>query len=335
MKFCCVFCVLVVLLTTFSSCSKDDGKPTSTPTVTTGTVTDITSSTATVSGEITDDGNASITEAGFVYSTALVSPTTADDKLVVDESTGILTGTLEDLDPVTTYYVRAYAINKKGTAYGESVMFTTEVPPAPVNGLVAYYQFSSNTEDSFGIHDGVATSVEYQDITLGSADKAVQFSGANSFITLPDDFDYLNRTISFNFRAPTIPDFTAVMYTSDHSATEFGFTTISVSQFSGAKNVNMNVSNQLVRIPIVENIWYNVVVVVESKSYKYYLNGALSASGTFDTYIHSGDGLPNAILGSLRTTTSNYFTGQLDDLRVYNRALSAEEVGILSDYYHH
>ena len=102
------------------------------PTVTTSAVTQITETTAVAGGNVTADGGASVTERGVVYGTA-ENPTTASGKVVNGSGTGSFTCNLTDLQPNTKYYVRAYAVNSKGTAYGEQVSFTTleEVSATP------------------------------------------------------------------------------------------------------------------------------------------------------------------------------------------------------------
>ena len=100
------------------------------PTVTTSAVTQITETTAVAGGNVTADGNATVTERGVVYSTT-ANPTTANTKKVSGSGTGAFTCNLTGLQASTTYYVRAYAINEKGTAYGEQVTFKTLTPIVP------------------------------------------------------------------------------------------------------------------------------------------------------------------------------------------------------------
>ena len=95
------------------------------PTVTTtAEVTDITVSSATCGGEVTFNGNVSVTARGICWSTKQ-NPTIEDDKTIDGSGVGIFTSNLSNLERNTTYYVRAYATNEVGTAYGEEVTFTT------------------------------------------------------------------------------------------------------------------------------------------------------------------------------------------------------------------
>ena len=100
-------------------------KKTYPPTVTTSVVTQITTTTAVAGGNVTDDGGNSVTERGVVYSTNQ-NPTVADTKVVSGSGLGDFICNLTNLQEGTTYYVRAYAVNAKGTAYGEEVSFTTK-----------------------------------------------------------------------------------------------------------------------------------------------------------------------------------------------------------------
>lgn len=94
------------------------------PTITTTQPSQVTETTAVSGGNVTSDGNASVTERGVCIST-VSNPTTANTKITAGSGTGSFTCNLTGLQANTTYYVRAYAINSKGTAYGEQVSFTT------------------------------------------------------------------------------------------------------------------------------------------------------------------------------------------------------------------
>ena len=94
------------------------------PVVTTLQPTDISYTSATVGGNVNDDGGLEVTERGVVYGTNQ-NQTTEDNKVASGSGLGEFTCNLTDLQDGTTYYVRAYAVNAKGTAYGEEVRFTT------------------------------------------------------------------------------------------------------------------------------------------------------------------------------------------------------------------
>ncbi|MFM7033498.1 MAG: FISUMP domain-containing protein, partial [Bacteroidota bacterium] len=94
------------------------------PLVTTTAVTSITHTGATTGGNVTSDGGATVTARGVAYDTAQ-TPTTANNTTSNGTGTGAFTSTLSGLTLSTLYYVRAYATNAVGTAYGSQVSFTT------------------------------------------------------------------------------------------------------------------------------------------------------------------------------------------------------------------
>ncbi len=94
------------------------------PTVITSSITDITPTTATCGGNVTHNGNAAVTARGVCWSTSN-NPTVYDSYTEDGTGTGVYTSSITGLIPNTTYYVRAYATNSFGTAYGDEVSFTT------------------------------------------------------------------------------------------------------------------------------------------------------------------------------------------------------------------
>ena len=100
------------------------------PTVTTSAVTNVSYTTATCGGNVTADGGASITERGICYSTSQ-NPTTSNTKITKGNGTGSFTCNMTGLTAGKKYYVRAYAKNSKGTAYGNQVVLSTTSPSAP------------------------------------------------------------------------------------------------------------------------------------------------------------------------------------------------------------
>ncbi|MFN6064143.1 MAG: fibrobacter succinogenes major paralogous domain-containing protein [Bacteroidota bacterium] len=97
-------------------------------TLTTSSVSSIASTSVSGGGNISSDGGATISARGLVYSTS-TNPTLSNTVFMIGSGTGIFSGTLTGLTPNTTYYVRAYATNSVGTAYGNEVSFTTLPPP--------------------------------------------------------------------------------------------------------------------------------------------------------------------------------------------------------------
>ncbi|MEI7596031.1 MAG: Ig-like domain-containing protein [Bacteroidota bacterium] len=130
-------------------------KSTSTPaqlaSLSTTVVSAILSTTASSGGSISNDGGANITAKGICWSTSQNPVVTG---LHTTDGTGnaTFTSSMTGLTANTTYYVRAYATNSAGTAYGNQVSFTTAV--ATTNDYNTYYGILHNHTS---ISDGTGT----------------------------------------------------------------------------------------------------------------------------------------------------------------------------------
>ncbi len=96
----------------------------SSPTLTTTAISNNSSSAATSGGNISSDGGGVITSKGVCWSTSS-NPTITNSKTNDGTGTGVFTSNITSLLPKTLYYVRAYATNSVGTAYGNQVSFTS------------------------------------------------------------------------------------------------------------------------------------------------------------------------------------------------------------------
>lgn len=112
------------------------------PTLSTTTVGNITATSASSGGNISSDGGATVTARGVCWSTS-ANPTIADSKTTDGSGTGSFTSNLTGLITGTLYYVRSYATNSAGTAYGNEVSFTTgsgvlAIGQSYQGGIIAY-----------------------------------------------------------------------------------------------------------------------------------------------------------------------------------------------------
>lgn len=87
----------------------------------------VTAFAATPTATVSTNGGYELTEYGFCWSTENQVPTIENLKTVTGtDETASFSEMIEDLNPETTYYLRAYATNQKGTGYSNILTFTTE-----------------------------------------------------------------------------------------------------------------------------------------------------------------------------------------------------------------
>jgi len=128
--------------------------------LTTSSVTSITETSAVSGGNITDDGGSAVIARGVCWSTSS-GPDLTGDHTTDDSGMGSYASSITGLDPNTTYYVRAYATNGEGTAYGNELSFTTGSSPSlPTLTTTMVSSIATNSAKSGGsITDDGGTTV--------------------------------------------------------------------------------------------------------------------------------------------------------------------------------
>lgn len=105
------------------------------PSVSTYEVTNITTDYAMATGEVTDEGGGTVSERGICLDTEH-NPSIEGNHVANGAGLGLFMVAMSNLTENTTYYVRAYATNEAGTAYGEEVAFTTLTTPTVTTAAV-------------------------------------------------------------------------------------------------------------------------------------------------------------------------------------------------------
>lgn len=114
-----------------------------TPTVTTSVPSDVTTNSATVGGNVTSDGGATVTERGIYWSTS-TNPETNGAKLIIGNGTGAFSSSLTNLTQNTNYYIKAFATNENGISYGNETSFKTLEEQT---NLINQIEFDGNTSE--------------------------------------------------------------------------------------------------------------------------------------------------------------------------------------------
>lgn len=110
-------------------------------------------------GTISNDGGSEVTERGICYGPD-IHPETDGTRVKSGNGTGSFTVTITDLEPGSTYYVRAYAINIKGEILGELLYFT--LGKSLTDGIILYKP---------GLTYGSVTDIDgntYKTVVIGS-----------------------------------------------------------------------------------------------------------------------------------------------------------------------
>ena len=136
----------ILLILSVESCKKDIHTP---PVITTNDVTEISYTTATSGGEVTDEGRVPVKYNGVCWNTS-ANPTISNSRTMQSGASGSFTSNITLLAPNTLYYVRAFAINSAGMGYGNEVSFTTSRVKVPVLTTAVITSITQNSAVSGG-----------------------------------------------------------------------------------------------------------------------------------------------------------------------------------------
>jgi hypothetical protein len=203
---------------------------------------------------------------------------------------------------------------------------TCSTIPVPTNGLVAYYPFSGNMLDESGNNNnGTCTGTKCPTLTTDineNTNSAYLFK--TKYITLGDIDLTGDFTLSFWMKPTSFPTSGAyksvVMKFYDYGC-----------ELAGGKIILCYVADQPYNwsattsaTGLVANKWYNVTLTYSGTTLNLYLDGTLkqTATGT-----HTTTDYP-LLVGSWNGT-SEYFTGTIDTIRIYNRALTQTEINTI------
>jgi hypothetical protein len=187
-----------------------------------------------------------------------------------------------------------------------------------MNGLIAWYPFDQNTSDMSG-NGYHGTSVNGPSLATGKFNKALLFDGIDDFFRIPTEV-LLNRhgqgTISLWFYSSKLD---SRYLFSAHSPGRYyiAFNSFVVGDPAEIHTVSSLTINQ----------WYIATLLWSSptNSAKFFINGQFQFEAT-NYQLHSNPAM--VLLGS-HNGTHEYFGGLIDDVRIYNRALSTAEVQAL------
>ncbi len=137
-------------------------------TVSTAAITNITQSTATGGGNVTDDGRSPVTARGICWGSSS-NPTISNNKTIDGNGMGNFTSNLTGLTGNNLYYVRTYATNSVGTAYGNEVTFTSS-PVLPTIETSNPSNITTTTITTGGnITSGGGTTVTFRGVCWGTS----------------------------------------------------------------------------------------------------------------------------------------------------------------------
>jgi hypothetical protein len=275
-----------IILFSCSNNEEENNTPNvSIPVLTTNAISNINLVSASSGGNITTDGGANITARGVIWSTSQNPTISLTTKTTDGVGMGIFTSNLISLIPNTTYYVRAYATNSAGTAYGNEISFITTSIQLPVLTTTAISNITLSTASSGGniTSDGggaiTARGVVWSTAlnpTVALSTKTTNGSGTGAFTS---NITGLTANTQYYIRA----------YATNSAGTVYGnevsFTTLTPNYAAMYPTGTVYCNNVVTAVvdvtnPITGKTWMDRNLGSRPETYSY------SASGALDTNSH-------------------------------------------------
>jgi hypothetical protein len=268
--------------------------PATIPSLTTTVPTSVTSTTAITGGGITNFGGSNITTKGVCWSTSPSPTINLTTKTNNGGGNSSFTSNISNLSPSTTYYVRSYATNVAGTAYGSELTFTTSqaslssvTTTSPTNVSSTSVVLGGNVTNSGGstvTERGICYSTT-QSPTVANT-KSIVGSGVGTFST----------TVS-NLTPST------VYYVRAYSITSVGVSYGSQVTFTTTSNTVNSCTISNILVTRVNNLW----------NFRFNINpSCTSYTVNVCRYSNTDPNIPptltqNTVACGIRNNMSNYF----------------------------
>ena len=203
-----------------------------------------------------------------------------------------------------------------------------------ISGLVSYWKFDEGSgiiaSDSISTNDG--TLINGPTWTTGQVNGALSFDGSDDYIKVPDsnNLDIIEEITIEAWVNPSLftDDPNYIIHKTEYSGPGFG----------GAYNLQIHQGHIVFGIPgpegkelygdqIIETgKWYHIAGIYDGSSMKIYINGVLNKLENFTSPIPTTDGDLYFGLYWCGAPTCNLFNGKIDEIAIYNQALTLETV---------
>lgn len=324
-----------------------------TPVVTVEKVVEVINNAATIQANLVSVGTSAVTQMGICWSSSNQSPTLSDDFSNQGDATSACSfkATLTGLQSATTYYCRAYARNSSGVSYSNtSLSFTTTAgsggggtsDPAQIavrQGLMAYYTFDESDisdKTDMELHGQTVGDPSFLSDTPSGKGKSLFLNGSKEQYVLIN-YNLFKGHSHFSISL-WLKDFSTGAAVSGIYAGMYnnnGFQYYPRLYFTSEGKVSFTcysygLSSAPVFFysysPIQSDTWHLVTVTCANGELKLYIDGVLIDTVNSD-YSDPKDNTPKVHLGGNGNGIFPvYFTGKMDNVRIYSRAIEPEDV---------
>jgi len=196
------------------------------------------------------------------------------------------------------------------------------------NGLIAYYPFNGNANDESGNgNNGTVKGAPLTTDRFGNLNSAYFFDGLKYYIEIPaSNHPTGNVTITYALWVNTILEFTTqVIISVGYDSANYHHSSLSIDE-TDKLYYSAGYSNNFYSLKKNSlNNWHFVVCVKSNENIKFYIDGIFIEEGL----ITAKQDVQNTKMFIGKDDWDNFFKGEIDDIRIYNRVLNDQEISSL------
>ena len=197
------------------------------------------------------------------------------------------------------------------------------------DGLIAYYPFNSDANDESGNnHDGTVHGAALTSDRFDNPESAYDFDGDDDYIDLNDALIPQNGDFSISMWINA----NAELIANKPFLTQYHYPSVNRCMWYIADSGNLSFKMRIgdstgedfdTDIAVTQNQWHHVVFIRNGSTIEYFLDRDEMESGSYSGAILDY----NTIIGArVVSGAGNHFKGSIDDVRIFNYAISAGEV---------
>ena len=202
-------------------------------------------------------------------------------------------------------------------------MIMAQVPSyVPTNGLVGYWPFSGNANDESGNgNNGTVNGANLTTDRFGNVNSAYNFNGLNNYISAVRN--NLNQfSVSLWFNANLNQEYSPFV-DANNSNWEIYLIYLKPT-FTNWITAPSNYEEFISTTTVPLSQWQHIVYTYTSNNVNVYLNGVLISSFSNVSLVNSNNGL--YYFGASISGSSQFYEGKLDDIGIWNRILTQDDI---------
>lgn len=229
------------------------------------------------------------------------------------------------------FYVKCTVIDNRGGEAADSIgIVVWDSTGSQTGDPVAYYPFSGNANDYSGLNNhGTVNGAELTANRFGNQNSAYYFNGTSDYIRVPvtASLNFTDAiTVSFWMNPEDLPS-SRESYPISHGNWEnrWKVSVLPDKRIRWTVKTTDGIKDLDSQVRVETNNWYHVVGLYNGNDFDIYVNGVLDGHSNFSGSIMTTS--IDLMIGQVLPNVSQYnFKGVIDDIRIYDYALSVDEI---------